>query len=138
MDKVADQLLVFDGHGKIDHFIGQFSDYLQQQAQSETRQHEEKTSTSESSTKQDEADMTDEPQTKTKHKLTYAEQKEWDGIEGKIDDLEQQKSAISTQMNENGADYGKLADLQKQFEETDSELTKAMERWDYLSQFVSE
>ncbi|MCF6166894.1 ABC transporter ATP-binding protein [Furfurilactobacillus rossiae] len=138
LDKVADQLLVFDGHGKIEHFIGQFSDYLQQQTQSETRQHEEKASTSESSTKKDEAAATDEPQTKTKHKLTYAEQKEWDGIEGKIDELEQQKSAISTQMNENGADYGKLADLQKQFEETDSELTKAMERWDYLSQFVSE
>ncbi|HAT55389.1 MAG TPA: multidrug ABC transporter ATP-binding protein [Lactobacillus sp.] len=137
LDKVADQLLVFDGHGKIDAFNGQFSDYLQRQAnkpsdankntQKNVKQTPDSASETESGTV-----------VKAKHKLTYAEQKEWDGIEDQIDALEQKKSTISTQMNENGADYGKLADLQREFEETDSALNTAMERWDYLSQFVSE
>ncbi|MGV0167494.1 ABC-F family ATP-binding cassette domain-containing protein [Furfurilactobacillus sp. WILCCON 0119] len=128
LDKVADQLLIFDGNGKIERFNGRFSHYLdriQTAAKAPKKAPSAPTTT---------AQPADEPQ--AKHKLTYAEQKEWDGIEAKIDALEAHKEEIAAAMNESGTDYGKLADLQRELETTDQSLTEAMERWDYLGQYV--
>ncbi|GEK27773.1 ABC-F family ATP-binding cassette domain-containing protein [Furfurilactobacillus siliginis] len=128
LDKVADQLLIFSGNGVIDRYSGRFSQYLA--AQDEAAKAPSVAVKADASTA--ETASTPAP----KKKLTYAEQKEWDVIEAHIDELEEQKQTISNAMTENGADYGKLAELQKQFETTDQALTTAMERWEYLSQFA--
>ncbi|GAB6092106.1 ABC-F family ATP-binding cassette domain-containing protein [Furfurilactobacillus curtus] len=132
LDKVADQLLIFDGHGQIERFNGRFTDYLvRQQAQVQTKQ-----SAPSTAIHTDHRESGAPSPVSEKHKLTYKEQQEWDGIEAKIDELEQQKTTINQAMTENGSDYGKLAELQHQFETVDADLTTAMERWEYLSQFV--
>jgi len=73
---------------------------------------------------------------KKKVKLTYAEQKEWEGIEGVIDDLESQKSQVQTDMNANGDNYDKLADLQAKLDDLDHQLDDKMARWEYLSEYA--
>ncbi|TGD18956.1 ABC-F family ATP-binding cassette domain-containing protein [Levilactobacillus suantsaiihabitans] len=130
LDKVADRLLIFTGNGHIERYSGRFSSYLAD-AQAQTKH----------AAKAEKPKATEKPQDKPdapkkKVKLTYAEQKEWEGIEGVIDDLEDQKSQVQAEMNANGANYDKLADLQAQLDDLDHQLDEKMTRWEYLSEYA--
>ncbi|WP_203641132.1 ABC-F family ATP-binding cassette domain-containing protein [Levilactobacillus andaensis] len=129
LDKVADRLLIFTGDGNIERYSGQFSTYLDM-AQQQSHAAKAKPKTAEKPTQP--ADDTP----KKKVKLTYAEQKEWEGIEGVIDDLESQKSQVQTDMNANGDNYDKLADLQAKLDDLDHQLDDKMVRWEYLSEYA--
>lgn len=122
LDKVSDQLLIFDGQGQIEKYTGSISDYLKQSALVTSKVKE-----------------TTKPATKVekikKKKRTYAEDKEWEKIESEIDRLERRSEAIETEMNENAANYGKLAELQKELDEVSKKLEDKMERWEYLESF---
>lgn len=130
LDKVADRLLIFTGNGHIERYSGRFSSYLAD-AQAQTKH----------AAKAERPKATEKPKTKSdapkkKVKLTYAEQKEWEGIEGVIDGLEDQKSQVQAEMNANGANYDKLADLQAQLDDLDHQLDEKMTRWEYLSEYA--
>ncbi|ANZ58161.1 ABC-F family ATP-binding cassette domain-containing protein [Fructilactobacillus lindneri] len=129
LDKVADQLLIFDGNAKIERYTGVFTDYLSNKR--ETKQNNNKIKNKKSlisnKTKID---------SKQKTKLTYAERLEWDKIETKIDHNEQQINEVKSEMQKNGSNYDKLADLQKQLYELNHESENLISRWEYLSQFV--
>ncbi|AYM03237.1 ABC-F family ATP-binding cassette domain-containing protein [Levilactobacillus yiduensis] len=130
LDKVADRLLIFTGNGQIKRYSGRFSSYLADaQAQSKHATKAEKPKPAEKP-----AEKADAP--KKKVKLTYAEQKEWEGIEGEIDGLEDKKSKVQADMNANGANYDKLADLQAQLDDLDHQLDDKMTRWEYLSEYA--
>lgn len=129
LDKVADQLLVFEGQGKIKPFEGRYSDYLSQRQEliSSTNKKPE-TSKKQTPKKDQTADG--------KRKLTYAEQMEWDQIESQIDELEQQKQSIAAQMNDNASDYDKLAKLQEDLDNVNQAIDDKTDRWEYLSEFA--
>ncbi|MCW3777357.1 ABC-F family ATP-binding cassette domain-containing protein [Levilactobacillus namurensis] len=134
LDKVADRLLIFDGDGQIERYSGQFSDYLASlhPANKKTKSSKPKAASTPDST----AETTDKP--KKKVKLTYAEQKEWEGIEGEIDQLESQKADVQAAMNANGDNYDKLADLQAQLDDLDQQLDTKVARWEYLSEYAED
>ncbi|MDT7014491.1 ABC-F family ATP-binding cassette domain-containing protein [Levilactobacillus namurensis] len=134
LDKVADRLLIFDGDGQIERYSGQFSDYLASlhPANKKTKSPKPKAASTPDST----AETTDKP--KKKVKLTYAEQKEWEGIEGEIDQLESQKADVQAAMNANGDNYDKLADLQAQLDDLDQQLDTKVARWEYLSEYAED
>lgn len=126
LDKVSDQLLIFDGNGQIEQYTGQISDYLKQRAQT--------TSTSATAAKP-RTEPTSVAKPKKKKKRTYAEEKEWQTIEAEIDKLEQKSKTIIEQMNEYAADYGKLSELQAELNQVSDELENKMARWEYLESF---
>lgn len=126
LDKVSDQLLIFDGNGQIEQYTGQISDYLKQRAQT--------TSTSATAAKP-RTERTSVAKPKKKKKRTYAEEKEWQTIEAGIDKLEQKSKTITEQMNEYAADYGKLSELQAELNQVSDELENKMARWEYLESF---
>lgn len=129
LDKVADRLLIFNGNAQIDRYSGRFSTYLNDRLKADKAQPAEK-----KAPKTVAKETPDKP--KKKVKLTYAEQKEWEGIEGVIDGLEDQKSQVKDAMNANGANYDKLADLQQQLDQLDQQLDDKMARWEYLSEYA--
>lgn len=129
LDKVADRLLIFNGNAQIDRYSGRFSTYLNDRLKADKAQPTEK-----KTPKTVAKETPDKP--KKKVKLTYAEQKEWEGIEGVIDGLEDQKSQVKDAMNANGANYDKLADLQQQLDQLDQQLDDKMARWEYLSEYA--
>lgn len=132
LNKVAEHLLIFEGQGKINRFTGLFTDYLHQQNQTDTQP---------VSHDKNEPKVTPKKVTTAAHqkeKLTYAEQLEWQHIESDIDNLENKKADLQKQMNDNSEDYGKLADLQKDIDNLDSEIDEKMTRWEYLSQYVDD
>lgn len=136
LDKVADHLLIFKGLGEIDRYDGKFTDYLAQMAQSNNSSVSVDFSSTKSGVKNDKL-VDDTPITKqapAKKKLTYMEQKEFAGIENEIAKLESELETTTSAMNEQGADFAKLSELQTQFDALNQELNQKMDRWAELSE----
>ncbi|VDG24278.1 ABC-F family ATP-binding cassette domain-containing protein [Lactiplantibacillus mudanjiangensis] len=130
LDKVGTKLLIFNSNGEIEGYAGRFSSYLEDQKESAAKA---------TTTKTKAKTETEEPvaaKPKEKVKLTYAEQLEYDKIEGVIEKLDNHKSELEQAMADNASDYGKLADLQKDLTATETEIDEKMNRWDYLSQYA--
>ncbi|MGB4825104.1 MAG: ABC transporter ATP-binding protein, partial [Leuconostoc mesenteroides] len=122
LDKVANQLYMFEGDGVIKRFDGLFSDYLAMDlAKSAPAQKEEK--------------VVDDKKPQKK-KLTYNEKKEWQTIEDDIASIEQRISEIPEEMAQNGTNYVLLGDLQKELDSLNEDLEEKMNRWEYLSEIV--
>ncbi|MCF6515026.1 ATP-binding cassette domain-containing protein [Lactobacillus sp. S2-2] len=128
LDKVADHLLIFKGNGNIQKYDGLFTDYLAKNK--ENQNHTDKIK------EVNKEDKNKDTKKNEKVKLTYAEKIEWDGIEQKIEDLDEEIASIKEQMQVNGADYAELAKLQQDLDEKNTKSDQLMERWEYLSQFV--
>ena len=130
LDKVASDLLIFKGQARIERYTGMLTDYLSQEAHDRKESATPQKSSANSSTE-------DKKVSKEKTKLTYAEQMEFDKLEKEIDDLDERKAELQEEMNNvPGSDYGKLGDLQRQIDEIDQRSEEAMERWEYLGQYV--
>lgn len=130
LDKVASDLLIFKGQARIERYTGMFTDYLSQETHAKKESVTPQKSSANSSTE-------DKKVSKEKTKLTYAEQMEFDRLEKEIDDLDERKAELQEEMNNvPGSDYGKLGDLQRQIDEIDQRSEEAMERWEYLGQYV--
>jgi ATP-binding cassette subfamily F protein uup len=130
LDKVADRLLIFNGQGDIEPYAGMYTDYLDQ-----LNQQSRATSAKKGNPDDEQKPVVEKP-AKEKTKLTYAEQKEWETIEDNIDQLEQRKQDVQSQMQENGDQYDKLAKLQAELESLDQQIDDKTERWEYLSEYA--
>ncbi|APR08542.1 ABC-F family ATP-binding cassette domain-containing protein [Lentilactobacillus parabuchneri] len=139
LDKVADRLLIFQGNGVIEEHRGRFTDYLAslkdqpKQSQNSTKQDSADTAVAADSSDKREVDN---DQSQAKKKLTYSEKIEYAHIEDEIESLESQVEEIDQQMQTNGSDYDKLADLQAQKDKLSAEADKKMQRWEYLSEYA--
>ncbi|MFD1124489.1 ABC-F family ATP-binding cassette domain-containing protein [Lentilactobacillus raoultii] len=135
LDKVADRLLIFKGNGVIEEHRGRFTDYLKAAKVQSSKKASQQKSAKQQSTNTAPTTHTSEAKPKKK-KLTYAEQIEYDHLEDDIDHLEAQKSSVNDQMQQNGDDYDKLANLQQQKDQLDKQIDQKMKRWEYLSKFA--
>ncbi|WP_125703305.1 ABC-F family ATP-binding cassette domain-containing protein [Lacticaseibacillus daqingensis] len=129
LDKVATQLLVFEGNGVIDRHTGLFTDYLraQQAAAKQPAKVIKPTPVAAPSA----------PKVKTK--LTYAEQLEHDQLQGQMDALDDQISALKAEMAQvSGADYVRLGDLQQQIDQLNTQLDTMFDRFAELDDYVED
>lgn len=134
LDKVADQLLVFAGGGQIERAVGRFTDYLAQQAQAPTIADDQPLAKPRST-----ASPTEAATPKKKVKLTYAEQKEYEGLMPQIDALDQQISDLEAAMAAtDGYDYQTLGGQQQQLDELNAQQEKLMERYLALDEYVAD
>ncbi|WP_028784216.1 ATP-binding cassette domain-containing protein [Thalassobacillus devorans] len=129
LDRVADRLVAFEGKGRIRKFHGNYSEYIDEKRQAERLQAAEK---------KQQAEKTAEKKVRQKRKLSYHEQKEFEGIEDKIANLEGKIEEVQISIAEAGSDLGKVQDLYKEQEILEAELEQAMERWEELSLLVEE
>lgn len=125
LDKTVEKLLVFQGNGKIIEYFGSMSDYL-----SESKQEDKELK---ATSKVAETLVVD---VKTKSKLTYAEQKEWETIEADIETLENKLATLAEEMNHQGSDFTALQNLQNEVSQTEQLLEEKINRWDYLGEFA--
>ncbi|WP_430788209.1 ABC-F family ATP-binding cassette domain-containing protein [Virgibacillus flavescens] len=124
LDRVVDQLLVLSDNPLPTRFYGNYSEYLDKQnAETEVTKAKEKPSA---------------PEKKSKKKLSYNEQKEWNKIEDQIAKLESKVEGIKKAIADAGSDLDKVQELYKEQEEAENQLEKKMERWEELSLLVEE
>ncbi|WP_102274846.1 ABC-F family ATP-binding cassette domain-containing protein [Cytobacillus massiliigabonensis] len=126
LDKVADQLLVLQGQGQIDSFFGNYSEYLEKENEKPVVQI--KTA----------APMHKEQDKPKKKKLSYNEQREWEGIEDNITNTEARLEQIAAEMNNTGSDFEKARALMEEEAALNEKLEHLIERWSYLSEIAEQ
>lgn len=132
LDKVASRLLIFNGNGQIESYVGLFTDYLIKSA--DTQKVEKKKNHEQHLTEKKQEKETSEE--KAKKKLTYAEEIEYNDLEKEIDELDGQISELKEEMTHLGNDYDKLADTQVKIDDLTRQSDEKIARWEYLSEYV--
>ena len=69
-------------------------------------------------------------------KLTYSQQREYDSIEGEIDELTEKSEKLMEEMGQVSTDYVKLQELTEEKERIDAELDEKLERFLELQELV--
>ncbi|MEQ9302503.1 MAG: ABC-F family ATP-binding cassette domain-containing protein [Marinoscillum sp.] len=126
MDKLTDHLFVFEGEGKVRDFPGNYTDLREQNLMpsSKTQQTER--------SKEERQEVIESPAVEKK-KLSYNEQREFEGLEGEIEKLEKKRSGIAEEMNNKTA-YDELQKLGEELEAVKDLLELKEMRWLELSE----
>ena len=123
LDKVASKILAFE-NGEVREFFGNYTDYLDEKAFRQS-------SAAISQKKEKEKLVKAREQ---KKRMSYFEKQEWETIEADIEELEARIAAIETEMEQNGSDFTKLSELQKELDDKNEQLLEKYERYEYLSE----
>ncbi|MBI6872584.1 ABC-F family ATP-binding cassette domain-containing protein [Clostridium aciditolerans] len=130
LDKVSEKLLVFDGNGNIDHYVCNYSEYMEKYKTEAAYEKED-------NTKKEDKNLNKEERKKNKPlKFTYKEQKEFDEIDEIISTLENEIVNIDNKINSAGSDYAALQKLLSEKEELSEKLDYSIERWTYLNELA--
>lgn len=126
IDKLTEQLFIFDGSGIVTIYNGNYADFKFEQEQ---KLKEEKL-----------AEKKNKEPFKTvietsKKKLTYKEQKEYEQLESEIEEIEVLIKNKTTDLN-SASDHFVLSELAKEIENLQSKLDKKSERWLELAEFI--
>lgn len=126
MDKLIDHLLIFEGHGQVRDFPGNYSDYrLELEYKQEQARQQEKAQA---------PPPPPLPQPVEKPRLTWKQQRELESLEPELAELEQRKQTVSAQLsNTQGLGAGTLQKLATEFGEIESAIAAKEERWMALS-----
>lgn len=127
LDRTCQRILAFLGKGQILEHTGNYSDYIAfKKAQAL------KTSDSKSTVPAKEKEKTQKP--KSKVKLSYNEQREFDAIEGDIEELELKLAEIDQTIQNNPTDFVLLQSLSEDKEHIEEQILEKMERFEYLTE----
>ncbi|MEW9698807.1 ABC-F family ATP-binding cassette domain-containing protein [Paenibacillus sp. SI8] len=146
LDRTCTHLFAFEGNGRIEPFIGNYTDYLEEKRQEEEAEQARKEilknaaipkSSVVSSASTGVASTVSGSGARPK-KLTFKEQKEWDEIEHVIAALEDKATNLKLQIESAGSDFDRVRELYEEEQKNVAELESAMERWTYLSELVEE
>ena len=124
LDKTIDRIFAFEGGGKITQYEGGYSDYLRQY---ELRHTEEPKPVSQK------AERSASPKPL---KMTYQEQKDYETINDRIENLENAIAQTDEEMSGITSDYVKLQELSDKKSALEAELEEAYDRWVYLSELA--
>lgn len=128
LDRVVQKLLVFEPRRSIQTFQGNYSDYIETKAEErEQVSNNKKAEKKPTPTKR-----------RPRKKLSYKEQKEWEGIEDRITALEQKLEEIEQQIIQAGSDYEQVKEWTEKQQQVSEELEQAIERWTELSLLIEE
>ncbi|MFZ4453311.1 ABC-F family ATP-binding cassette domain-containing protein [Salibacterium aidingense] len=129
LDRVVDALLVFKEDGTLEKYQGNYSELMEERKQSAAAPSPASSSKSNAPASRDSS---------SRKKMSYKEKQEWEGIEEKIDHLEQEKAAVEQEIEKAGSDFEKAQEWMERQKELEEELEQAMERWTELSLLAEE
>lgn len=141
LDKTVDKLLIIEkGRSTVSLFYGNYSEYqaiIKENPQVKSTAKINESQSQKTTQNTAETDIVDHDLAANKPKrMSYQEKKDWATIEAEIEELENEISTIETEMLENGSNYGKLNELQKEKEGKENSLLEKMTYWEYLEGLV--
>lgn len=125
LDKITDDLLVFEGQGQVERYWGTYSEFLQQKSRSQKATG--KTTRTKNSVKR-------QSHSTPSSKLTYTEKLELTKLEPQIDALEQQKRALEQTMSQTNNNYEQLLQQQQELDQLKKQIDQKVERWTQLAE----
>ena len=118
IDRLTDQLFIFEGEGNVNIYSGNYTDYRLEQ--------EEIKSNEKSAVKIEPV----QANTKTTlKKLSYKEEQELAGIENEIELLEDQVKALTIELNSANVDHQQLLSLGQNIKELHQKIEERTSRW---------
>ena len=130
MDKIVDHLFVFKGEGVIKDFNGKYTDYKEETK----REVKEAAQLAKAEQAKKVTPVVEKP--KEKKKLSFNEQREFDGLEKSMASLEKRKVEINELMLSGISDAEKITDLSKELSTINENLEEQEMRWLELSELV--
>ena len=129
LDKIAEHIFSFEQDGKIHDSIGGYSDYLERKGK--MRPNKPKASVGKPKSN---------PRVKPPRKLKFSfnEQREYDGIDSAIAELEKQISQITDEIEQESSNYILLTELSEKKKSLETELDEKTERWVYLNELAEQ
>lgn len=144
LDNVADRIFELDGMGHAVQYEGGYTDYVQAKKNRESASGQWKKGKKTSLT-EDGKPVREEKKPSSgnwkenrpvKLKFTYKEQREFEGIDDEIADLEARMAELERRMEANATNSVKLRELMEEQETTRRMLDEKMERWEYLNELA--
>ncbi len=127
LDKLTDQLFIFEGTGKIRIYNGNYADFKIEQDELQKLEKEKQKKNIQEIAK---------PQIKEeKKKLSYREQLEYNKLESEIESLELQVKAKTEELNQL-TDHTKLSTVAEEIKTMQEQIDQKSERWLYLADFI--
>jgi len=152
LDRTVQRIFAFEGNGRLQQYEGNYSDYLHARPESVTvleasthkgssalsnRQGNTGKTAPDSQGNPPKAAPTDSRSTwggPKKLRFSFKEQKEYETIDSDIAALEEKINALESDMTRYASDYGRLNQIVRDKDETESLLEQKMERWVYLNE----
>lgn len=128
IDKLTEQLFIFDGNGQVTIYNGNYADFKYEE---ELRLKEEKIAEKAKKEFKEAAPILKEE----KKILSYKEQLEYESLEKQIQELEEKIENKTTELN-NTSDHTSLSVLAKDIEDLQNSLDSKSERWLELAELM--
>ncbi|EAY23816.1 ATP-binding cassette domain-containing protein [Microscilla marina] len=135
MDKLVDHLFVFEGEGFIRDFNGKYREYREFKHLQELEKEKEKKESKQGKQKEEKSTKKTADDTQ-KRKLSYKEQKEYEGLEQEIEQLEEKKDELTEKLNSGTLDHEELQNTSQKLGEIIDLIDSKTERWLELAEFI--
>lgn len=127
MDKVVDELMIFEGEGKISWFIGNYTEYYIENKEKESLQEKENKVLKQE--KQEQSTVA-----KVSKKMSFKDKRELEELGKEIPKLEELKSVLTEKISSPDLDFEELTSIGNELEKTISLLEEKEMRWLELSE----
>ncbi|MEX1030898.1 MAG: ABC-F family ATP-binding cassette domain-containing protein [Paenibacillaceae bacterium] len=146
LDRMAETIFSYEGQGKIQHHVGNYSEYIEVLKLRELNKESHSNSIVEKSLANQSnghssyltTTSTDDPSKRKNLKFSFKEQQEYEHIDSKIAESEQELEKLNDAINHVGADYEQLQILTSAQLKLVADLEFLMERWTYLTELAEE
>ena len=131
MNKLVDHIFVFEGHGKIKDYYGNYTEYrLERDKELKLQKRIAKINA---------PAVTEEGKSKPSratnpNKMTFKERKEFETLEVEIEQLEKEKAELIEKMNSGAGSSQELTDWSRRYQEVETSLDEKSMRWLELSE----
>ncbi|MEQ8324008.1 MAG: ABC-F family ATP-binding cassette domain-containing protein [Vicingaceae bacterium] len=129
MDKLVDQLFIFEGKGSVKGFIGSYRDYRELKSEEERLEKE-----SASNVRAVEDDRTKVK--REKKRLSFKEKHEYESLENEISELEREKAKLEDALQNAGTEFAKLQKISAEMGEVIDAIEVKTLRWMQLDELM--
>ncbi|MBR4536888.1 MAG: ABC-F family ATP-binding cassette domain-containing protein [Bacteroidales bacterium] len=131
MNKLVDHIFVFEGHGKIKDYYGNYTEYRLEKDKELKLQKRIAKINSPAATEESKG----KPARATNpNKMTFKERKEFETLELEIEQLEKEKASLIEKMNSGVGSPQELTDWSHRYQEVETSLDEKSMRWLELSE----
>jgi ATP-binding cassette subfamily F protein uup len=132
LDRVVNRIFSFEGDGFLHQSEGGYEEYLARKEGLNLDEEPQTTKAEPDQSKKRKKPRNSEP----RRKLTFSQQKEYDTIEGVIDELTEKSQKLEKEMAAVTSDYVKLQELSEEKQKIDAQLDEKIERYIELQELV--